>query len=79
MKRALGILGIGDIYHMKDLLRGHVCTIGHMESVWAQLGGGEYIVEEIQKSLNCFQGGVDYPVSAYFRELMDVYPTAKVV
>lgn len=81
MKKALGLLGLGDIYHMKDLLRGHPCTLNHMQQVWAPLarGRGEYNATEIRKSLACFGGGVDYPVSPFFRELMDIYPTAKVV
>lgn len=78
MKQALGLLGLGEIYHMKDLLRGHRCTVDHMKYVWSPLARGEYNTAEIRKRLSCFGGGVDYPVSPFFRELMDIYPTAKV-
>lgn len=80
MKHALKTLGFGEIYHMKDLLRGHVCTVDHMDTVWRALaqGGGRYNATDIRDKLSCFGGGVDYPVSPFFKELMDVYPTAKV-
>lgn len=80
MKRALNILGFGDMYHMKDLLRGHHCTHDHMKTVWASLarGRGNYNVTEIRELLACFDGGLDYPVSPFFRELMEMYPSAKV-
>ena len=78
MKHALKTLGFGDIYHMKDLLRGHNCTRDHMQTVWAPLARGDFNISDIRERLQCFGGGVDYPVSPFFRELMDIYPTAKV-
>ena len=78
MKRALGMLGFGNIYHMKHLLRGHECTVNHMTDVWSPLSGGDYNATEIKHKLSCFDGGLDYPVSAYFEELMGIYPEAKV-
>ena len=78
MKHALGMLVVGDIYHMKNLLRGHKCTVDHMKDVWAPLQRGVYNASEVRQKLACFGGGVDYPVSPFFRELMDIYPTAKV-
>ena len=72
LKTALQELGFGKCYHMVDILR----KPSHMRR-WAQImRGGD---ADWKTLFNGYQSAVDWPVAAYYRELMDVYPDAKVI
>lgn len=72
LKTALEVLGFGRCYHMLEILR----QPSHMKH-WTEImhmGKGEW--ETIFKD---YQSAVDWPVAAYYRDLMAVYPEAKVI
>jgi len=71
LKHLLG----GDIYHME--------TVGmerpdHHKLWWKALAG-TITKSEWRQILAGYRGGVDYPVSFYYKEIMAVFPEAKVL
>ena len=70
-KMALEMLGLGPCYHMVDVL-------GDLEQapLWARALDGQAPWGEI---FDGFQSTVDWPGGYFYRELMDVYPDAKVL
>src|SRR5687768_14884397 len=72
LKTALEELGFGKCYHMVEILR----KPGHMKQ-WTQIMHGSKA--EWESLFQGYQSAVDWPVAAYYRELMDVYPEAKVI
>jgi hypothetical protein len=71
LKVALEVLGIGPCYHMVNVL-------GNLDLVppWRQALDGDGQWEEIFQG---FEATVDWPGSYFYRELIDVYPNAKVL
>jgi hypothetical protein len=72
LKTALEKLGFGKCYHMVEILR----KFRHMEHWATILCGGKAAWETL---FNGYQSAVDWPVAAYYRDLMHVYPDAKVI
>lgn len=72
LKMALEQLGFGKCYHMVEILR----KPDHLRH-WSQImrGGNP----DWQTLFNGYQSAVDWPVAAYYRDLMAVYPEAKVI
>jgi len=69
---ALQELGFGKCYHMDEVVR----NPGHFRR-WAEITeGGKADWEALFRG---YQSGVDWPVSAYYKELMAAYPDAKVI
>ena len=71
LKVALEVLGVGPCYHMVNVL-------GDTELVpsWRQALEGDGRWEKIFRG---FESTVDWPGAYFYRELIDVYPDAKVV
>jgi hypothetical protein len=71
MQTALGILGFGPCHHMVEVFM-------HPESMalWVDAGEGRPDWDLIFKD---YQSMVDYPGAAYWRQLADHYPDAKVL
>jgi hypothetical protein len=71
-KLALEMLGLGPCYHMRDLMENFE---GHLP-LWedARDGSGDW-----QRIFDGYQSEVDWPGSFFWRELIDVYPNAKVL
>lgn len=72
LKTALQELGFGKCYHMVEILR----KPGHMEQWSHIMRGGN---PDWQTLFSGYQSAVDWPVAAYYRDLMAVYPEAKVI
>lgn len=70
-KIALEILGVGPCYHMVDVLS----DLGRAPQ-WESVLDGQADWEEIFAGYN---STVDWPGSFFYRELVDVYPDAKVL
>jgi len=72
LKTALEQLGFGKCYHMVEIIK-HPHHLKH----WAEIMNGG---ERDWENLFCgYQSAMDWPVAAYCRELMDLYPEAKVI
>lgn len=71
LQTALGMLGLGPCHHMVEVF-------AHPESVplWIAAGAGRPDWEAIFKD---YRSMVDYPGAAYWRELAEFYPEAKVL
>jgi hypothetical protein len=71
LQTALGMLGFGPCHHMVEVF-------AHPESMalWIQAGAGRPDWDAIFKD---YRSMVDYPGAAYWRELAEYYPTAKVL
>jgi hypothetical protein len=72
LKAALEQLGLGPAYHMAEVF-------AHPEHVpfWQAVGEGQ--LAEWDKIFAGYQSAVDWPASAFYRELMETYPDAKVI
>jgi hypothetical protein len=70
-KVALEMLGLGPCYHMVDVLADL-----DQAKLWQQALDGEAPWEQI---FDGFNSTVDWPGGYFYRELMDVYPEAKVL
>ena len=70
-KMALEMLGLGPCYHMVDVLADL-----DQAALWEQALDGEAPWPEL---LDGFNSIVDWPGGYFYRELMDVYPDAKVL
>jgi hypothetical protein len=70
-KMALEMLGLGPTYHMVDVLADL-----EQAPLWERALGGENVWPEI---FDGYQSTVDWPGGYFYRELMDVYPEAKVL
>jgi hypothetical protein len=71
MQTALNRLGFGPCHHMVEVFQ-------HPESMalWIEASKGKDVWDEIFKDYN---SAVDFPVAAYWREVADKYPDAKVL
>lgn len=72
LKTALQELGFGKCYHMVEILR----KPSHMKHWSKIMRGGNPDWEILFKG---YQSAVDWPVAAYYRDLMGVYPEAKII
>ncbi len=70
-KVALEMLGVGPCYHMVNVL-------GDLDNVepWRRAVDGDIVWSDI---FDGFESTVDWPGSYFYRELMDVYPDAKML
>jgi hypothetical protein len=71
LKRALEILGVGRCYHFTELLKRR-----HVARWLAIANGGPADWDELFAG---YAAAVDWPAAAYYRELADHYPDAKVI
>jgi hypothetical protein len=72
LKTALEKLGFGKCYHMVEILK----KFRHMKH-WSEImDGGK---AEWETLFDGYQSAVDWPVAAYYRDLMAVFPNAKVI
>jgi len=65
----------GDVYHMVTLLRERPDHLPY----WKKALKNECSVEDWREMMGSFRGGVDYPVSLYYQQLMEAFPNAKVL
>jgi len=72
-RTALKQLLKGDIYHMKTVMEEPVLPF------WNKVLAKEASIADWKEAMADFRGGVDYPVSFYYKELMKAYPNAKVL
>ena len=80
LKRALEILGFGPCYHMSEVFHN---SDEHPDFWLAQRERRErgLAVDEdaIREFLKHYDSGLDFPICSMYRELMAVYPEAKVI
>lgn len=69
---AFEMLGLGPCYHMRDLMADLDGQLGYWESAIDGNGSWEAVFDG-------YQSVADWPGSYHWRELMDVYPDAKVL
>jgi len=65
----------GDVYHMVTLLNERPDHLPH----WKKALRKETSVEDWQDVMGSYRGGVDFPISLYYQELMEAFPNAKVL
>ncbi len=72
LKTALEHLGYAPCHHMKS------CFEGRQQTRWfLQAAQGESV--DWQQVFDGFEAAVDWPAAAYYKELMQVFPEAKVI
>jgi len=72
LKLALEELGLGPCHHMDEVLHNGETQI----PLWNDACAGRPDFEAIYRG---YQSAVDWPTAAYWRELADAYPAAKVI
>jgi hypothetical protein len=72
LKHALESLGFGPCYHMSELFERP-----HVDEQWDAIVEGE--PADWHMIFKGYQATVDWPACAYYKELMQVYPDAKVL
>lgn len=72
LKHALEQLGFGKCYHMVELFKD-----GRKVMYWEQLHQGS--TPDYEDLFHGYQSAVDLPTFLYYKELMKVYPEAKVI
>ncbi len=72
MREALGILGFGPCHHMFEIF-----ASDHQRALWRALAGGA--APDWDALFDGFQSCVDWPSAAYWPELVDAFPEAKVI
>jgi hypothetical protein len=72
LKAALDAIGFGPTYHMSEVFE----HPEHMP-IWQAAGEGKPV--DWDRLFNGYQSAVDWPASAFYRQLMDVYPDSKVI
>jgi hypothetical protein len=72
LKAALEELGCGPCYHMVET----TVTPEHVEA-WSRVSLGESI--DWKQLFRDYNSAVDWPASAFYKQLMDVFPNAKVI
>ncbi|XP_059095963.1 uncharacterized protein LOC131890601 [Tigriopus californicus] len=77
MKSALGTLLNGVCYHMMSMIEGSPAE----SAFWAKALKGGVTPQEWRDFLGGrgYRAGVDYPLSRFYRELMEAYPNAKII
>lgn len=71
LKTALEKLGFGPCHHMSEVVSNPVQI-----DLWSQAAAGQADYDAI---FNGFQSAVDFPVSAFWREVLAVNPDAKII
>ncbi|MCA9714024.1 MAG: sulfotransferase family protein [Myxococcales bacterium] len=74
LKEALELLLDGRCYHMKEVLD----RPEHLRR-WSEFGARGRVGMDWETLLEDYVAGVDWPIANYWRELMEVYPDAKVL
>lgn len=72
LKTALEELGFGKCYHMEEVIK----NPRHLR-YWAEIMNGSEA--DWATLFSGYQSATDWPVAAYYRDLMDVYPDAKII
>lgn len=72
LKKALEEIGYGPCYHMEEVLK----RPSHI-ALWQQAANGQPV--EWQALFADFQATVDFPASVIYKELLALYPEAKVI
>lgn len=72
LKFALEELGFGKCYHMFEVIK-HPSHLKY----WAEIMNGSK--PDWERVFKGYQSSTDWPVAAYYRDLMSVYPDAKVI
>ena len=72
MRKALNILGVGPTHHMFELVEDSPLT-----QLWRDLANGAE--PDWEKLFHGYNACVDWPSAFYWRELVEVYPDAKVL
>ncbi|MDZ7673965.1 MAG: sulfotransferase [Acidimicrobiales bacterium] len=72
-KIALERLGLGPCYHMIEVFRTHP----EHRSLWRRAAAGEQV--EWSEIFSEYRSAVDWPTCAFWRELAEAYPQAKVL
>jgi Sulfotransferase domain len=75
LKSALELLGYGPCYHMAEVLNQEK-NPDHLR-LWDEAGQGKAI--DWKALFQAYQSTVDWPSTCFYRELMDVFPEAKVL
>lgn len=72
MKIALETVGLGPCHHMTEVI-----TKPEQKRIWRAIAGGE--TPDWREALAGYQSAVDWPSAAYWRELAEAFPEAKVL
>lgn len=72
LKVALEQLGFGPCYHMIEVFK----RPGHIR-IWQAAADGEQI--NWRHFLRGYQAGLDYPLAAFYKQLIDAFPDARVI
>ena len=72
LKVALEELGFGKCYHMEEVLK----NPSHLER-WGEIMAGDKA--DWETLFKGYQSATDWPVAAYYQDLMHVYPDAKII
>jgi hypothetical protein len=72
LKVALEELGFGKCYHMEEVMK----NPSHLKRWGEIMAGGEPDWETLFRG---YQSATDWPVAAYYQDLMRVYPDAKII
>lgn len=72
-KQALEELGFGPCYHMEEVFRQPTTHV----PIWHAHARGEPV--DWERLFDGYEAAVDFPASLVYRELLDVFPDAKVV
>jgi hypothetical protein len=72
LRAALEQLGFGPCYHMIEVFK----HPGHIK-VWQAAADGEEI--DWRNFLRDYKAGLDYPLAAFYREIVAIFPEAKVI
>lgn len=72
LQAALNMLGLGPCYHMMEVFEDR----GRAMPLWIEAGEGRADWDAI---FNGYRSTVDYPSAAYWRELANYYPQAKLI
>jgi len=65
----------GNIYHMATLAGERP----DHQIQWKKVLAGQNSPDSLKEMMCSYSGGVDYPVSLFYKELMEIYPQAKVL
>jgi len=75
-KEALDQLGFGPTHHMKEVI------LNNQAAVWDDIGRAE-TKEERQRllkiALKDYRSSIDFPSCSFYKDLMEIYPNAKVL
>eukprot|EP00088_Acartia_fossae_P062795 TRINITY_DN7605_c0_g2_i1.p1 TRINITY_DN7605_c0_g2~~TRINITY_DN7605_c0_g2_i1.p1 ORF type:complete len:298 (+),score=68.23 TRINITY_DN7605_c0_g2_i1:33-896(+) len=74
-RAALKILLNGDVYHMATVMGERP----DHHPLWRKAIAGKASDDDFHSILKDYRGGVDYPVSFYYKEIFKAYPNAKVI